>query len=72
MGLASIQSQIKNLELQVQLLKARLQKLEQATPAHSFGDLCGILKGQVETTEEEKDAVLYRMPSDVFQACTRP
>lgn len=72
MGLASIQSQIKNLELQVQLLKAKLQKLEQATPAKSFGDFYGILKGKVETSEEEIDAVLYRMPSDVFQPCTRP
>jgi hypothetical protein len=65
MGLASIQSQIKSLELQLQLLKAKVQKLEQTTPTHSFGDLCGILKGQVESTEEEIDAVIYRMPPEL-------
>jgi len=64
MGLASIQSQIKSLELQLQLLKAKLQKSEQNVPRKSFGDLCGILKGQVESTEEEIDAVLYRMPPE--------
>jgi len=64
MSLASIQSQIRSLELQMQQLKAKVQKLEQANLVKSFGDFYGILKGKVETSEEEIDAVLYRTPQD--------
>lgn len=65
MGLASMQSQLKGLELQVQLLKAKLQKSKsQQAPPKFFGDLYGILKGQAESTEEEIEAALYRVPMD--------
>lgn len=64
MNLVLIESQLKNLELQVQILKAKLKKLQVNTPAETFGDLRGILKEQAQSTEEEIDAVLYRMPLD--------
>jgi hypothetical protein len=65
MDLVSMQSQLKGLELQIQLLKAKLQKSQfQQAPPKYFGDLYGLLKGQVESTEEEIDAVLYRVPMD--------
>lgn len=65
MGSVSMQSQLKGLELQIQLLKAKLQKSQSPpAPPKYFGDLYGLLKGQVESTEEEIDAILYRVPMD--------
>ena len=64
MDLIAIESQLKKLELQMQVLKAKLKKLQANTPAEIFGDLRGILKGQAQSTEEEIGAVLYRMPLD--------
>lgn len=53
MGSVSMQSQLKGLELQIQLLKAKLQKSQsQQAPPKYFGDLYGLLKGQVESTEK--------------------
>lgn len=64
MGLISVQSQIKSLELQLQILKAKLGKEQQKFPAKSFGELYGLLKNQAESTEEEIDAVLYKLPPE--------
>jgi len=64
MDLIAIESQLKKLELQVQILKAKLEKLQANTPVGTVGDLRGILKGQAQSTEEEIDTVLYRMPLD--------
>lgn len=64
MDLMTIESQLKRLELQVQILKAKLKKLQTNAPAQTFGDLRGIFKGQIQSTEEEIDAVLYRMPPE--------
>ncbi len=64
MGLVSVQSQIKSLELQLQILQAKLRKEQQKSPKKSFGDLYGLLKGQAESTEEEIDAVLYQLPPE--------
>jgi hypothetical protein len=61
MGLISVQSQIRSLELQLQILKAKLGKEQQKSPTKSFGELYGLLKGKVESTEEEIDAVLYQL-----------
>lgn len=36
---------------------------EQASERHSFGDLFGCLSDQAESSEEEIDAVLYKMPA---------
>lgn len=59
-----ILSQIKSLETQLQVLQARVQSLP-TPPAeldHSFADLYGQLRGQVESSEEEIDAAIYRFP----------
>lgn len=55
-----ILSQIKSLEAQLQVLHARVQSLPPAEPSYTFADLYGLLSGQVESSEEEIDAVLYR------------
>ncbi len=47
MGLASIQSQVKSLEHQLQIIKAKLRKEEQKFSAKSFGDLYGLLKNKL-------------------------
>lgn len=64
MDLIAIESQLKKLELQVQILKAKLKKLQTNAPVQTFADLRGILKGQVHSTEEEIDAILYRLPPE--------
>ncbi len=52
-------SQIKSLEAQLQVLQARVQSLPPAEPSYTFADLHGLLSGQVESSEEEIDAVLH-------------
>lgn len=53
---------LRRLALQLQILKAKLAKVLQGPPAKSFGDLYGLLKRQMESTEQEIYAVLYRLP----------
>lgn len=59
-------SHIKSLEAQLRVLKAEIES-PSAPPVesgHSFADLYGQLHGQVESSEEEIDAILYRLPED--------
>jgi len=59
-------TQIKSLEAQLRVLHARIQSppAQPVGPSHSFAELYGRLRGQVESSEEEIDAVLYRLPAD--------
>jgi hypothetical protein len=56
----SLLSQIKSIEAQLAVLKAQVKRLCPEQPGKTLGDLYGILAGQVESTEEDIDAVLYR------------
>lgn len=63
----SIVSQIKSLEVQLAALRAQLlhRKTENGvSPPHTFADLYGRLCGQAESSEEQIDAVLYRLRND--------
>ena len=52
-------AQIKGLELQLAVLKARVKRLSTSEPPRSFADLYGILAGKVSSTEEDIDAARY-------------
>jgi hypothetical protein len=60
----SILSQIRSLEAQLGTLKARLlqSKTCDDEASHPFAVLHGRLAGQADSTQEEIDAHLYRMP----------
>jgi hypothetical protein len=53
-------AQIKSIEAELATLRAQIEHLRATTPARSFGDLYGILAGQIDSSEEDIDAVLYR------------
>ena len=59
-------SHIKSLEAQLRVLHARIQSppTQLVEPGHSFAELYGRLRGQIESSEEEIDAVLYQLPED--------
>jgi hypothetical protein len=52
-------AQVKGLEAQLAVLKARLEAIASPSPPSSFADLQGILSGVAETTEEELEAAEY-------------
>jgi hypothetical protein len=54
--LAEIAARIESMEAQLAELKEQVRRLQEPKPVRTFGDLYGILKGQIETTEEEIDA----------------
>lgn len=54
-------AQIKGLEMQLAILKARVERLSATATRRPFADLYGILKGKVKSSEEEIDAVKYRL-----------
>jgi hypothetical protein len=56
----SLLSQIKSIEVQLAVLKAQVKRLCPTMPPQTFADLYGILAGQVESTEEDINAVLYQ------------
>jgi hypothetical protein len=60
-----IVTQIKSLEAQLRVLSARIQSPSGPTvrPTHSFAELYGKLRGQVVSSEEEIDGVLYQLPA---------
>lgn len=53
-------AQIKGLELQLAILKARVRRLGISAPSRSFADLYGILADKADSSEEQIDAVRYR------------
>ena len=62
----AISSYIKSLEAQLRVLKAQVESVPQqpVKPGHTFANLYGRLRGQVDSTEDEIDAVLYQFPDD--------
>ena len=60
-----IKSHLKSLEAQLRVMEALVGRLpgEQASERNSFGDLFGSLSDQAESSEEEIDAILYKMPA---------
>jgi hypothetical protein len=54
-------AQIKGIELQLAVLKARVKRLSTSAPRKSFADLYGILEGKADSTEEDIDAAQYRL-----------
>ena len=57
-------AQIKGLELQLDVLKARLQRMRGNKASKPLAELRGILKGKVCSSEEEIDAAKYRFKWD--------
>ncbi len=71
----SLLIQIQNIERQLSILKRQVERLvtEEKAPTHSFADLKGILKGKLSCSEEDIDAVLYRLtPEFVEEIATLP
>jgi hypothetical protein len=64
MTLEMLTARIRTLELQLAVLKASVEKLGARKPTRSFADLYGILKGKVESTEEEIKAAEYKVKWD--------
>lgn len=54
-------TQIKGIEIQLAILKARVKKLNTSTPPKSFADLYGILAGKANSSEKDIDAAQYRL-----------
>jgi hypothetical protein len=63
MSTADIAVQIKSLRAQLDVLEAKLRRGADAQ-VPSLADLKGLLAGESQSTEEEIDAALYRMPAD--------
>jgi hypothetical protein len=59
----SLLIQIQHMEAQLRAMRRQIRNLAQAgnKPAHTVADLFGALEGQVSTSEEEIDAVLYKL-----------
>ena len=59
----SLLIQIQQMEAQLLAMKKQIRNLAQKenTPTHTIADLLGVLKGKVSTSEEEIDAVLYKL-----------
>ncbi|MBI4488185.1 MAG: hypothetical protein HY694_03800 [Deltaproteobacteria bacterium] len=57
-------SRIKSLEAQLHVLKAQIGSLptQPIKPGHSFAEVYGRLRGQVDSSEEEINSVLYQLP----------
>ncbi len=61
MAMDELMAQLKSLEMQLMVLKARLRNAGARAPQTSFADLEGILAGVAESTEEELRAAEYRV-----------
>lgn len=60
-----IKSHLKSLEAQLRVMGALIGRLpgDPASERNSFGALFGSLSDQAESSEEEIDAILYKMPA---------
>lgn len=56
-----LKSQLKSLEAQLRVMEARLPE-GQASERRTFGDLFGLLSDQVESSDDDIDAILYKVP----------
>jgi len=54
-------AQLKGLEVQLTVLRARLRNVSGPLPPLSFSDLEGMLLGEAESTEREIEAAEYRV-----------
>jgi hypothetical protein len=57
----TLPAQVKALEAQLAVLKAQVKTLSTPTVSHSFADLYSILSGKADSSEEEIDAMQYRI-----------
>lgn len=57
---SSLWGRIRSIELELDILKAKVREAEGVPEVGSFADLCGIARGEFETTEEDIEAVEYR------------
>ncbi|MBM4032793.1 MAG: hypothetical protein FJ291_13530 [Planctomycetes bacterium] len=64
MSADALVAQVKGLEVQLTVLKARLREANQAAARCAFADLEGILAGVAESTEDELAAAEYRVGWD--------
>jgi hypothetical protein len=64
MSADTLVAQVKGLEVQLAVLKARLREAGGPMPRPSFADLEGILAGAGESTEGEIEAAEYRVSWD--------
>ncbi len=60
----ALMAQVKGMEAQLTVLKARLREASLPTLPRSFADLEGILEGKAESTEKDIDATEYRVTWD--------
>lgn len=56
-----LKSQLKSFEAQLRVLEARLPE-GQSSERRTFGDLFGSLSDQAESSDEDIDAILYKVP----------
>ena len=63
----SIKSHLKSVEAQLRVIEALVSRsqADRAPEGRSFSDLFGWLSGQAESSEEEIDAILYKLPATV-------
>ena len=62
-----IKAHLKSVEAQLRVIEALVgqSQEERVTKGPSFSDLFGWLSGQAESSEEEIDAILYKLPTAV-------
>lgn len=62
-----IKYHLKSVEAQLRVIEALADQSqgEQVSRGRSFGDLFGWLSGQAESSQEEIDASLYKLPSSI-------
>ena len=63
----SLLIQIQHMEAQLRAMRRQIRNLAQEgnKPTHTVADLFGALEGQVSTSEEEIDAVLYKLTPEL-------
>ena len=61
MASETLMAQVKSLELQLEVLKARLRDAGGSPPSRPFSELEGMLEGLAETTDDEIEAATYRV-----------
>ena len=54
-------TQIRSLELQLAVLKARVKRLSTSAPWKTFAELYGILVGKADSAEEDIDVAQYKV-----------